>query len=172
MRTIQKLDFQVDKDNRKIHVTREFASNVANVWAAWTKAELLDQWWAPHPWQAKTKKMDFREGGMWLYAMVGPEGENIWARLDYVRINALKSFNSKDAFCDENGVINESFPRMLWNNVFKDQGDATTVAVEISFSELADLEKIIEMGFKEGFTAALENLDELIGQLSLGNGHW
>jgi uncharacterized protein YndB with AHSA1/START domain len=74
----------------------------------------------------------------------------------------LKSFNSKDAFCDENGVINESFPRMLWNNVFKDQGDATTVAVEISFSELADLEKIIEMGFKEGFTAALENLDELL----------
>ena len=33
------------------------------------------------------------------------------------------------------------------------------VSIEIEFNNLSDLEKIIEMGFKEGFTAALENLD-------------
>lgn len=31
--------------------------------------------------------------------------------------------------------------------------------IGIEYDELADLEKIIEMGFKEGFTMALENLD-------------
>jgi uncharacterized glyoxalase superfamily protein PhnB len=32
----------------------------------------------------------------------------------------------------------------------------------LSFDTLEDLEKIIEMGFKEGFTAGLENLDQYI----------
>lgn len=39
---------------------------------------------------------------------------------------------------------------------------AILVLIEIKCDELSDLEKIIEMGFKEGFTAALENPDELV----------
>jgi hypothetical protein len=34
--------------------------------------------------------------------------------------------------------------------------------VEITHKTLADLEKIIEMGFKEGFTIALDGLDEIL----------
>jgi uncharacterized protein YndB with AHSA1/START domain len=93
MRTIQKLDFQVDKDNRKIHVTREFASNVANVWAAWTKAEAFGPMVGTLiPGRQKRKKWTSEKGGMWLYAMVGPEGENIWARLDYVKDQRVEKF--------------------------------------------------------------------------------
>jgi len=36
------------------------------------------------------------------------------------------------------------------------------VSIEIKYDEIADLDKYIEMGFKEGFTAGLENLDELL----------
>ncbi|HYG14458.1 MAG TPA: SRPBCC domain-containing protein, partial [Bacteroidia bacterium] len=69
------MDFNVDKANRKIKVTREFAAPLSQVWEAWTNSQVLDQWWAPKPWKAKTKTMNFTEGGYWLYAMVGPEGE-------------------------------------------------------------------------------------------------
>ena len=42
-------DFKVNKENNSIQVEREFAADLDLVWAAWTTAELLDQWWAPKP---------------------------------------------------------------------------------------------------------------------------
>ena len=74
MKTSLVMNFSVDKENNRVNVEREFAAPVGKVWAAWTQQELLDQWWAPRPWKARTKSMDFREGGTWLYAMVGPRG--------------------------------------------------------------------------------------------------
>jgi uncharacterized protein YndB with AHSA1/START domain len=156
------MNFTVDKENKKVRVKREFAAPLAKVWAAWTESELLDQWWAPKPWKARTKTMDFREGGQWLYAMVVPDGTEHWSLADYKSVKPMKSFSAHDAFCDEEGNIDESFPRSFWINEFKDNADTTIVSIEIQYEELADLEKIIEMGFKEGFTAALENLDKLL----------
>jgi PhnB protein len=156
------MSFEVDKVNNKINVKREFNSAVANVWAAWTRPELLDQWWAPKPYKARTRTMDFRVGGMWLYAMVGPDGQEIWCKADYLSIEDQKSFSGRDAFCDEHGVVTDDFPGSIWNTSFKPVGEATSVNIEISYKNLSDLEKIIQMGFKEGFTAALGNLDELL----------
>lgn len=148
----------------KLQVTREFNASVQAVWQAWTDSSLLDQWWAPSPWKAKTKTMDFREGGHWLYAMVGPNGEESWARADFHTIDAGKSYTATDAFCDADGNIDPTAPSMKWTNRFIDLGDATRVEVEISFASEADMEKIVEMGFKEGFTAAHGNLDTLLAQ--------
>lgn len=156
------MNFSVDKENKKINVKREFAAPVSKVWAAWTERELLDQWWAPKPWKARTKTMDFKEGGHWLYAMVGQEGEEHWARVDYKSIAPLKAYSALDAFCDEDGNITNEHLRSFWTNEFSQTGDSTFVSIEIKFDTLSGLEQIIEMGFKEGFTAALENLDELL----------
>lgn len=155
-------NFRVDKENNKIKVERSFNAPVDLVWAAWTEPDILDQWWAPKPWRAETKSMDFREGGRWLYCMVGPEGERHWALFEYKSIVPQKHYSGLDAFCDENGNISESHPRMRWNNVFSDKQDHTVVNIEISFDKLSDLETILQMGFKEGFTMGLENLDQYI----------
>ena len=155
------MNFSVDKENKKINVEREFAATLSNVWAAWTDSKILDQWWAPKPWKAITKIQDFREGGFWLYAMAGPDGSKHWARLDYKSIEPLESYSGQDAFCDEEGNINPAFPSSNWTNKFTETHGSTMVSIEIKYNELSDLEAIIEMGFQEGFTAGLENLDEL-----------
>ncbi|MES2431841.1 MAG: SRPBCC domain-containing protein [Bacteroidota bacterium] len=154
-------DFTVDKANKQIHVKREFAAPVQKVWSAWTDSKILDQWWAPKPFKAVTKSQEFKVGGTWLYAMVGPDFEH-WCRADYKTIDVLKSYTGLDAFCDENGNINMDFPRMSWDVSFTDKGTTTIVDIKVSYDKLEDLEKIIEMGFKEGFTAGLGNLDELL----------
>jgi len=156
------MDFVVDKSQNKVTVTRAFLAPLEKVWAAWTESEWLDQWWAPKPWKADTATMDFKEGGFWLYAMGGPDGEKHWSRADYEKIEPLKSFSGVDAFCDEHGNLIEDFPKSYWNVKFIQTKDATTVVIEIKYDSLADLEKYIEMGFKEGFTSALGNLDELL----------
>ncbi len=55
-----------DAANKKLIVVREFDAPLEEVWKAWTDSNILDKWWAPKPWKAKTKTMDFREGGLWL----------------------------------------------------------------------------------------------------------
>ena len=159
---IMKTTITKDVANNKMLVTREFAGAVKDVWNAWTDAKLLDQWWAPKPWKAETKSMDFREGGRWVYAMVGPEGEKHWALAEYHKIVPQKSYEGLDAFADEAGNISTEFPRMKWKVSFKPSPEGTKVEIEITFSSKADMEKIVEMGFQEGFTAAHDNLDELL----------
>ena len=152
-------DFRVDKKNNKINVERSFDAPLEMVWAAWTEAEILDQWWAPKPYRAETKTLDLREGGYWLYAMRGPENDEIWCRADYERIIPKATLAWHDGFSDENGNFRNDFPRARWKNEFVEDDDSTIVNITISYNALSDLEKIIELGFKEGFTAGLENLD-------------
>jgi uncharacterized protein YndB with AHSA1/START domain len=154
--------FSEDVANKKIFVVREFDVPIDEVWKAWTDKDILDLWWAPKPWKAKTKSMNFREGGLWLYSMVGPDGTESYCRADYKTIIRNKSFTAEDAFCDENGSVTNELPGMHWKIEFNSTGTGTKVEVEITFASEADMEKIIEMGFKEGFTAAHSNLDEVL----------
>jgi len=160
-------DFSVNKENKTIHVIREFNADLETVWKAWTTAELLDQWWGPKPWHIETKTMHFREGGYWLYAMVSPESEKHWCKVDYISIVAEKSFIAKDGFCDENGTMNPAFPQNLWESNFYAKGNKVQVDIQFTFDSLTDLEQTIAMNFKDGFTIGLQQLDELL--LTLNN---
>ncbi|KQB37814.1 SRPBCC family protein [Flavobacterium aquidurense] len=155
------MNFTVDKETSTVNVKREFNASLSNVWSAWTEAEILDQWWAPAPWKAKTKRMDFKEGGQRLYAMLGPRGEEHWALADFKSITPKTNFKYLDAFCDNEGNLNKDFPRSDWDVSFSEHGDMTIVDIAIKHENLSDLEKIIEMGFKEGFTIAMQGLDEI-----------
>lgn len=149
--------------NKIITVERVFVAPKNRVWKAWTDSTWLDKWWAPKPWTAITKSFDFSEGGHWHYCMSGPEGEKIWAWMGFESIEPENSFTAQDVFCDDKGKLNEEMPRMHWKNEFRDNGEATTVLVTITFNTIDDMEKIIAMGFEAGFSLGLSNLDEVLG---------
>lgn len=162
LKALRFFEFSVDKENSTIYIKRDFNASLQRVWQAWTTAELLDRWWGPEPWRAETKAIDFREGGYWLYAMVGPEGERHWGRLDYIEIKNEESFRAKDGFCDENGTPSSELPQNLWEIVFRETDGKVLVDMILIFDSPEDLETNIQMGFKEGFTAGLNQLDELL----------
>jgi len=153
-------NFVVDKENLAIKVERSFDAPLDLVWSAWTEAEILDQWWAPNPWKAETKSMDFSEGGRWLYAMVGPEGEKHWDLKKFSTIVPRISFTYRSVFCDENGTVNPAASGSTWVNSFAENKGVTLVTNNIQCDSLAHLEAHIKMGFKEGFTMGLNNLEE------------
>lgn len=157
-------NFDVDKENRKIKVQRSFEAPLGLVWSAWTDSEILDQWWAPRPWKSETKEMKFEEGGRWLYAMVGPDGDRHNCLFEYETIVPQQSFAGLDAFCDENWEVAMTKPRVFWANSFSGDSNRTVVTADLSFDSLADLEAILEMGFKEGFTMGMGNLDEWLAE--------
>ena len=159
------LDFTVNRENKTITVKREFAAELPLVWDAYTKPEILDQWWGPKPWKARTKKMDFREGGQWHYVMAGPNGEEQWCVVNYKTIQVHKKFTGLDAFADPQGNVNKDLPQSKWEVSFANKGQVTLVECNISYDDLAQLDAILHMGFKEGLTIAMEGLDELLPTL-------
>ncbi|PBJ06128.1 SRPBCC domain-containing protein [Flavobacterium sp. ACN6] len=156
------MNFSVDKENKTVNVKREFKASLSNVWSAWTEASILDLWWAPAPFKSKTKFMEFREGGKRLYAMVSPEGDERWAVFEYNSISPKTNFKHSSTFCDSEGLPNSALGSSYWDITFSEEGDSTIVAIAIKRDSLEELEKIIEMGFKEGFTIAMEGLDKIL----------
>jgi uncharacterized protein YndB with AHSA1/START domain len=146
----------------RLHITRYFNAPTGKVWTAWTDPEMLGAWWAPRPWKAVTVSMDFRPGGSWLYYMEGPEGERHFCRVDFENISEGESFTAKSMFCDEQGNPDQNMPRMHWTNKFTAEGEGTMVTVDIQTDSAAELDAIVQMGFKGGFTMAHGNLDELL----------
>ncbi len=157
-------DFTVDKTIKTVSLTREFAADLSLVWDAYTKQEILDQWWAPKPFASKTKFMNFEVGGRRFYAMVSPEGQERWSVQKYTSISPKTNFKMYNSFADKDE--NPELPGSEWDFNFSEQNGKTKVSISIYNESLARLEKMIEMGFKEGTALQLKNLEELLATLS------
>jgi uncharacterized protein YndB with AHSA1/START domain len=155
----------ISKDiaNKTMHIVREFKAPRQKVWSAWTEGDKLDKWWGPRPWNAKTKTMDFKDGGYWLYAMVSPEGEKHWSICTYSDIDTPNGFKWGCKFCDEDGKPVDNFPASYWLVEMKDNNGGTSVNVTITFDDTTDMEQLVKMGFEGGFTMGLNQLEELLG---------
>ena len=156
-------DFTVDKPAKTVYINREFAAELPLVWDAFTKAELLDQWVAPKPWSARTKYMNFEVGGRRFYAMVSPEGQERWAVQEFTSITPKTNFKMYNTFSDENE--NRELPGSDWNYTFSEHNGITKVSISIFNESLERLEKMIEMGFVQGFKMSVENLEKLLETL-------
>jgi uncharacterized protein YndB with AHSA1/START domain len=157
------MEFIVDKPTKTVCITAEFDAERDLVWDAYTRAELLDQWWAPKPWASRTKVMDFREGGRRFYAMVSPEGVERWSVQKYTSITPKTNFKFFNAFADADE--NPELPGSDWDLNFSDQGGTTKVNISIYNESLERLERMIELGFREGAMMQLQNLEELLANL-------
>ncbi len=157
-------EFTVDKEKKMVFITREFEAELSLVWDAFTKAEILDQWVAPKPWVSKTKFMDFKVGGRRFYAMVSPEGHERWAIQKYTSISPKTNFKMFNAFADKDE--NPELPGSEWDYKFIEHNGKTKVNITIYNESLARMEKMIEMGFNEGFKMSMDNLDNLLTTLS------
>jgi uncharacterized protein YndB with AHSA1/START domain len=158
------MEFIVNKETKTVTITREFAAEASLVWDAYTKAELLDQWWAPKPFLSRTKVLEFKVGGRRFYAMVTPEGQERWQVQKYTSITPKTNFKFFSAFSDENE--NPELPGSDWDFNFIDQGETTKVHISIYNESLERMERMIAMGFTEGIKMQLNGLEELLASLS------
>lgn len=155
--------FEKDIAAKKVHVVREFNAPIEKVWKAWTDPDMLEKWWGPKPWVAVTKSMDFTVGGVWLYSMVGPDGQKHWSHVKFTAIEKGSRFAADSAFSDENGTLASGTPVGHWDNKFIAMGDKTQVVVDLNFDDEATIKMMLEMGFEGGFTMGLNQLEELLG---------
>jgi uncharacterized protein YndB with AHSA1/START domain len=96
--------------------------------------------------------------------MVSPNGDERWVLQKYTSITPKTNFKLFNAFADADGN-----PEPLgsdWDLNFVEEDGKTTVTTTIYNESLERLERMIEAGFREGTTAQLQNLEEVLEKLS------
>lgn len=157
------MEFIIDKPTKTVTITKEFDAPRDLVWDAYTKPEILDQWWAPKPLTSETRAMDFKVGGRRFYAMVMPDGEKRWSVQEYKSITPKTNFKFYNTFADENE--NRELPGSDWDFNFTEESGKTTVHISIYNESLERLERMAASGFKEGTEGQLSNLENLLANM-------
>ena len=117
--------------------TRVFDAPIEKVWAMWTEADKVKQWWGPDHFSCPLADIDFREGGTSLVSMISrklgfPEQCSIWR---YTKIAPMKRIEYIHNLADKDGNkidpasigMPADFPQDLLNIVtFEDLGNGRT----------------------------------------------
>ena len=99
----------------------------AVVWGAWMNNETLPQWWGPDGYSCRTKRIDLRAGGEWVFDMIGPDGTvypnhhlygevRVEERLGYTLLwgeNGPKHADAWASFEDEDGFTKVTLGMVL-----------------------------------------------------------
>ena len=73
--------------DREIVITREFNAPRELVWAAWTDATLVKNWWGCNQFPASHMEMDARPGGAWRGCLRADDGSEIWLGGTFLEVN-------------------------------------------------------------------------------------
>lgn len=103
--------------------------------------------------------MDFKVGGRRFYVMISPEGQERWVIQRYTSITPKINFKLYNSFADKNE--NPELPGSDWDYSFSEQYGTTKVKITVFNESFERMEGLLE-GFKQGFTKALQNLDNFL----------
>ena len=155
--------FETNPVAKKIRVERVFNAPLAKVWKAWTDPALLEKWIVFPHWTAVTKTLDFTVGGVWLYAMVSPQGEYHWVYAQFTAIEEGRAISSTGRFCDADGNPLLEGPKSYRDTTFYSLDEyRTKIEMVLAFEEEATLSLFVEGGFQEGIATTLTQLDEML----------
>jgi uncharacterized protein YndB with AHSA1/START domain len=73
---------------REIVLSRVINAPCERVFAAWTDANQIKQWFGPRGFKTETLECDIRPGGRWRFIYTGPDGTKWDNRMVFLRIDA------------------------------------------------------------------------------------
>lgn len=139
--------------NRTMVIERIIAAPVATIWAAWTDPKALPEWWGPDGFSCRTTRIDLRDGGEWVFDMIGPDGTVYPNHHKDIRHRAMERI-------DYTLLWGENGPKHADASVrFEDLGDRTKVTLSMTFVTVEEYETA------KGFGAA-ELGQQTLGKLS------
>lgn len=149
---------------REFVMERVFDAPRELVFKAFSECKHLAHWWGPKGWTLPVCEIDFRPGGVWLYCMGGPDGEQSCGKAVYQEIIAPERIVYTDAFADADGNVLEGMPEMLITVEFAEHEGKTKLTNRARFASAADLEATLGMGMVEGLTETLDRLEAYLAQ--------
>lgn len=147
-------------------LTRDLKAPRAKLWRAWTEPELLQQWWAPKPWQTEVVALDARPMGAFHLVMKGPEGEEFSSPGSFLHIERERTLVWTSAL--ESGwrpVAEPGFPMTVTISMHDHDG-GTRYTAHVLHATLEQVQRHKEMGFFDGWNTCITQLDALARTLA------
>ncbi|KJF71951.1 SRPBCC family protein [Agrobacterium arsenijevicii] len=126
------------------------------VWSAWMNAETLPQWWGPEGFSCRTKRIDLRTGGEWVFDMIGPDGTVYPNHHLYHEVRPEERIGYS-LLWGENGPKHAD----AWAS-FEDRDGATKVVLGMVFSTAAEFQQAKGFGAVELGQQTLGKLERFI----------
>jgi uncharacterized protein YndB with AHSA1/START domain len=141
-------------------LTRLIDAPRAKVYAAWTKPDLLKQWFAPLPYTTPVAELDVRPGGANLIVMRSPEGQDSQHRGVYLDVVANERLVFTDAYTRAWEPSGKPFMTVILT--FEDEDGKTRYTARVRHWTDADREAHEKMGFHEGWGQCADQLAALV----------
>lgn len=129
------------------------------VWNAWMNNETLPRWWGPEGYSCRTKRIDLRSGGEWVFDMIGPDGTVYPNHHLYGEVRQEERFGYT-LLWGENGPKHAD----AWAS-FEDQDGFTKVTLGMVMSTAAEFQAAKGFGAIELGMQTLSKLDRLVASL-------
>lgn len=142
---------------RTMVLQRVIAAPRELVWDAWLDPETLPKWWGPDGFSCRTKRIDLRSGGEWVFDMIGPDGTVFPNHHLYREIKSQDRI-SYTLLWGENGPKHAD----AWV-LFEDQDGATRVTLGMVMNTQAEFETAKGFGAVELGLQTLGKLARIVG---------
>lgn len=126
------------------------------VWGAWMNPETLPQWWGPDGYSCRTKRIDLRTGGEWVFDMIAPDGTVFPNHHRYNEVRPEERIGYT-LHWGENGPKHAD----AWAS-FEDQDGATKVTLGMIFSTAAEFQDAKGFGAVELGLQTLGKLERFV----------
>lgn len=127
------------------------------VWGAWMNPETLPRWWGPDGFSCRTKRIDLRAGGEWVFDMIAPDGTVFPNHHRYGEIETENRITYA-LHWGENGPKHAD----AWA-LFEDAEGATKVTLGMIFSSAAEFQTAKGFGAIELGLQTLGKLARFVG---------
>lgn len=155
-----------DHDNKRLIVSRSVSGPPDLVWACWTEAAHLQQWWGPMGWRTDVFELDVRVGGVWRYRLRPDREHEIeeehWGRAVYDEVWSPEALTFRDGTSGPDGepVPDTEMPTRVAISAI--EAGRCDVVITVGFPSVVALEEAEALGMITGFTETLQRLDEHI----------
>ena len=159
-------DVSTDPERLTLTVVGDYDVPVERLWEAWIDPRRVERFWGPPGWPATFTRHDVAVGGRSEYVMTGPDGERSrgWWRFEHV--DDGRAFEILDGFADADGGVDDSMPTMRMRLDVEAAGAGSRMRLVTTFPDVDAMERLLEMGMREGLSAALGQADDVVADLA------
>lgn len=144
----------------ELRITRDTPISAEKLYASWTTAELLPEWFCPKPWYVKDVVLDVRAGGASSMIICGPEGEQMPNKGVYLEVVPDRKLVFTDCFhADWQPNPGFMFVAIITFDPLPQGGTRYTAIARHWTQEACD--NHAAMGFEPGWNKAFDQLVEL-----------
>lgn len=145
---------------RELIISRIIDAPREKVYAAWTKPELLKQWFAPLPWTVSAVENDVRAGGSTSITMRNPQGEDFPNPGVFLEVIENERLAFTDAYTNAWEPAEKPFMTVILT--FEDVDGKTLYTARVMHWTVADRQEHERMGFYQGWGQCTDQLADLV----------